>query len=133
MARSPEAGPGWHRARNLPESFRFAWQGLRLAFATQRNLRIDLAAAVVAVGAAWVLELPPGELALVVLAAAAVIAAELFNSALEALVDLVQAQADPLARRAKDMAAAAVLVTAVGAAVVGCVLFLPRLLGFSVP
>lgn len=129
MERKPRADRGWHRARNLAESFRFAWQGLRLAFRTQRNLRIDLAAALAAVVAAWVLELPPGESALVVLAAAAVIAAELFNSALEALVDLVQAQADPLARRAKDMAAAAVLVLAVGAAVVGGVLFLPRLVG----
>lgn len=133
MERKPPAGPGWHRARNLPESFRFAWQGLRLAFRTQRNLRIDLLVAVLAIGTGWVLQLPPGELALVVGAAAAVIAAELFNSALEALVDLVQAQADPLARRAKDMAAAAVLITALGAAAVGGLLFLPRLLRFLAP
>lgn len=133
MERKPPAGPGWHRARNLPESFRFAWQGLRLAFRTQRNLRIDLVVAVLAIGTGWMLKLPPGELALVVGAAAAVIAAELFNSALEALVDLVQAQADPLARRAKDMAAAAVLITALGAAAVGGLLFLPRLLRFLAP
>lgn len=133
MARKPPGGPGWHRARNLPESFRFAWQGFRMAFRTQRNLRIDLIAAVLALGTAWALRLPWWELALVVGAAAAVIAAELFNSALEALVDLVQAQADPLARRAKDMAAAAVLVTALGAAAVGGLLFVPRLLRLLLP
>ncbi|MBO2519571.1 MULTISPECIES: diacylglycerol kinase [Limnochorda] len=122
-----QTDPGWHRARNLAESVRFAWQGFRLAFRTQRNLRIDLVVAAAALATAWLLKLPLGELALVALTCAVVIAAELFNSALEAVVDLVQAQADPLARRAKDMAAAAVLVCAVGAAVVGGLLFGPRL------
>lgn len=118
---------GWHRARSLVESFRFAWSGFRTALGTQRNLRIDMVVALGAALLAWLLRLPPGQVALVILAAASVIGAELLNSALESLVDLVQFREDPVARRVKDMAAAAVLVTAVGAALVGLVLFLPPL------
>lgn len=118
---------GWHRARSLAESFRFAWNGLRTALRSQRNLRIDMAVGLGAAVLAWVLRLPLGQVALVILAAASVIGAELLNSALESLVDMVQFREDPVARRVKDMAAAAVLVTAVGAFLVGLALFLPPL------
>ncbi|BAS28474.1 diacylglycerol kinase [Limnochorda pilosa] len=130
MGRKPAAaaGVGWHRARTLAESFRFAWQGFSAALRTQRNLRIHVAAGVLAVATAWALHLPWVQVALVTLAAAAVIGAELFNSALEGLVDLVEARQHPGARQVKDLAAAAVLVAAVGALLVGGVLFLPPLL-----
>lgn len=79
-----------------------------------------LAAAVV-VGALW-LELPVGEAAVLVLAIAAVVAAELMNTAVEVLADLtVGDQHHPLAGHAKDLCAASVLVAAAGAAVVGLV------------
>lgn len=104
----------------LWESFTFAGRGLHEAFRTQRAMRIHVAlAAVVTVGVLW-LDLPAAEAAALVLAMAGVLAAELVNTALEVLVDLhVGDQHHVLAGRAKDLCAAAVLIAAGGAAVVG--------------
>jgi len=78
----------------------------------------------VVVVAGAVLRLPPAAWALVFLSIALVVAAELVNSAIETVVDLVSPQEQPLAKRAKDIAAAAVLVAAGGAVAVGICLAL---------
>ena len=75
---------------------------------------------------AW-LDIDRGEWVAVVLCCALVISLECMNTAVEAVVDLASPDIHPLAKRAKDCAAGAVLISAVGAAVVGCVVFLPRL------
>jgi diacylglycerol kinase len=105
---------------SLWQSFRFAGRGLQEAVWSQRNMRVHVAlAAVVTVMAVW-LDLPAAEAVALVIAMAVVLAAELFNSALEILVDLVVGeQYHVLAGRAKDIGAAAVLVTAAGAAIAG--------------
>jgi len=102
------------------QSFRFAGRGLQDAVWSQRNMRVHVAlAAVVTVMAVW-LDLPAAEAVALVIAMAVVLAAELFNSALEILVDMVVGeQYHVLAGRAKDIGAAAVLVTAAGAAIAG--------------
>lgn len=110
----------------LREAFVFAFQGMRYAIRTQRTFRIHLAiAAAIVVLAIW-LPLPPVEAAVVVMAVAIVLAAELFNTGVEAMVDLfVENNHHRLAKIAKDVAAAAVLLTAVAAAVVGTVILGP--------
>src|SRR3990172_8466079 len=107
---------------SLWQSFRFAGRGLQDAVWSQRNMRVHVAlAALVTVMAVW-LDLPAAEAVALVIAMAVVLAAELFNSALEILVDLVVGeQYHVLAGRAKDIGAAAVLVTAAGAAIAGLV------------
>jgi len=82
-------------------------------------LRIHVALAVLSLSVGAVVRLPPLGWAVLALACSTVIGAELFNTALEALVDLVSPQDHPLARRAKDAAAAAVLVVSGGAVAVG--------------
>lgn len=79
-----------------------------------------IAVAVLVVGA--FLRLPPLAWALVVVAIALVLVAELFNSALEAVVDLASPADHPLAKQAKDIAAAAVLVAAAAAVAIGLLL-----------
>ncbi|MCL6551785.1 MAG: diacylglycerol kinase family protein [Firmicutes bacterium] len=107
---------------SLGQSLQFAGRGLYDAWRSQRTMRIHVAAAV-AVGAAglW-LGVSPAETGVLLLTVAAVLAAELFNTAVEVLVDLVVGtQHHELARRAKDLSAAAVLVAAVAAVGVGLV------------
>jgi diacylglycerol kinase len=89
-------------------------------------MRIHVAlAAAVALASGW-LGLPPGEVALLVLCMAAVLAAELTNTAVETVVDLLVGQDHhELAGRAKDLSAAAVLVTAAGSAIVGLLVLAP--------
>lgn len=114
--------------RTLRQAFAHAWDGLRHAVATQRTFRVQLvlaaAVAVVAVG----LRLPSLQAAVVVLAMAAVLAAELLNTALEVVVDLlVERNRHELARVAKDVAAAAVVVVSAAAAVTGILILGPPL------
>lgn len=107
------------RRHSVAASFGFAFAGLAAAWRTQRNLRVHAAVAVVVVVAGALLRLPAWAWAVVALAIALVVAAELANTALEALVDLVSPVEHPLAKRVKDVAAASVLVTALGAAAAG--------------
>ncbi len=113
---------------SLAESFRQAFAGLGDALRTQRNLQIHAAAAVLIVVLILLLHLSPLEAAVLVLAMSTVVAAELLNTAIEVLVDhLVGPEELTAAGRVKDVAAAAVLVAAIGAAAVGVLILLPRI------
>ncbi|HEX6288631.1 MAG TPA: diacylglycerol kinase family protein [Herpetosiphonaceae bacterium] len=112
----------------LIRSFGFAFAGIGALLRTQRNAQIHVAAMIVVVGAGWLLGVGLGDWIALTLATALVLSLEALNTALEAVVDLVSPQPHPLAKRAKDVAAGAVLIGAIGAAIVGCIVFLPKLL-----
>jgi diacylglycerol kinase len=113
----------------LRSSFRYAVAGLWWALTTQRNMRIHVAIGATAAVLGALLRLSTTELALVVLTATVVLAAEMLNTVMEAAVDLASPAYHPLARIAKDVSAGAVLVTSLGAIAVGLLIFLPHLLG----
>lgn len=115
------------RARTLADSFRYALEGIGYALRTQRNLRIHGAAAVLVLLLAALVGAGGHELALLVLAIGTVVAAELFNTAVEAVVDLVTPTYHPLAAVAKNVAAGGVLVLAGTAVVIGYLVFSPYL------
>jgi diacylglycerol kinase len=112
----------------LLRSFRFAFRGLGQVLARERNARIHLAAGVVALAASIWLGLSRAELALVVLAIALVLAAEVFNTVVERVLDLLHPGHSERVRAIKDMSAAAVLVTALGALATALLLLLPHLI-----
>ncbi len=112
----------------LLRSFRYAADGVAYCFRTQRNLRIHAVAAVLAMAAGFRLGLSGAELGVLALTIAAVLVAEMFNTAVEALVDIVSPGYHPLAKVAKDVAAGGVLVTALVSLVVAYLLFAPRIL-----
>jgi len=120
-------GPG--RAHNLIVSFGYALRGLGQVWLSERNLRIHVVAALGVLALAHLLAIGGLELALLTLAVAAVLGAELANTALEALVNLVTRRYHPLAAVIKNTAAGMVLVAASGALVVGAVVFGPDLAG----
>jgi diacylglycerol kinase (ATP) len=117
-------GSAWN-ARRWWRSAGFAWAGVRYAYGTQANFRIECWAALVALGLCVWLRAP---LAPVALACALVLSLELLNTALEAVVDLVSPEWHALAGVAKDAAAAAVLLGSAGALIVGLSVLLPPLL-----
>lgn len=118
-----------NRNRSLPMqvllSFRFAFAGLRL-LALDRNMLVHVLAAAVTIGVGAWLKLSASEWALLVLTIVFVVCLEAVNSAIEYVVDLASPEFNPLAAKAKDISAAAVLIAAFGAVVVGAVLFLPK-------
>jgi diacylglycerol kinase (ATP) len=112
------------RPKTPVDSFRHALNGVLLSFKTQRHLRVHFLLAVIILIAGFVWRLSRVELLVLVVTISLVILAELFNTALETVVDLVTPDYHPLAKVAKDVAAGAVLVASVNAVLVGLVLFL---------
>ena len=105
------------------KSFLFAIQGFRIAIATERNIKVMLAVGACAIVAGLALQLDLLSWAIVLLCCGVVIMAELLNTAVETVVDLVSPEFHPLAGRAKDIAAAAVWVLSVIVAIVGVLVF----------
>ncbi len=112
------------------DSFRFAFKGLADLFISQPNARIHGVAAIVAVTLGAILGLSKIEWCLIVISIFGVVAAEAFNTALEYLTDLVSPEYHLLAGKTKDVAAAGVLLTAMGAFIIGIIIFTPKILSF---
>ncbi|KAA0224377.1 MAG: hypothetical protein AKCLJLPJ_01723 [Fimbriimonadales bacterium] len=111
-------------ARNVLKPFAVAMGGVVHAFKTQRHMRFHLYAVIVSILIGLLINLSVREMVVLLFMISLVVVAEMFNSAIEAVVDLVQPTYHPLAKFAKDMAAGAVLITTMTALVVGLMLFL---------
>lgn len=115
------------RAFPLARAFSCAWAGIAYAFSSQRNLKIHLTFALVAVALGFALGISEAGWLAVVLCIALVMALEVVNTAVESVVDLVSPEWNLLAKRAKDCAAGAVYLAAFASVVVACIVFVPRL------
>ncbi len=107
------------KPKSWVESLNCAIEGILWAVKNERHLRYHFLAALVVLFLALFFRVSALEFFLLILAAILVIFAELINTSIEALVDLVTDEYHELAKRAKDIAAGAVLVTSVGAAILG--------------
>ena len=114
--------------RKRLRSFKFAGNGIRLLIAHEHNAWIHCFAAVCVTIAGWSIGLSSIEWIAIVFAIAMVLAAEAVNSSIEALADLVSPGYNEAIKRTKDLAAGAVLILAIGAATIGCIIFLPKFL-----
>ncbi len=112
----------------LIRSFGYAFQGIGHSLKTQANLRIHVAITLAVIVAGLWLQLSPIEWAILVVTIMIVLSAELFNTAIEAAIDRVGSEPHPHSKIAKDAAAGAVLISAIGAVIVGLLIFGPRLL-----
>ncbi|MCP4360785.1 MAG: diacylglycerol kinase family protein [Chloroflexi bacterium] len=111
------------------KSFQYAFEGWWYVLRTQHNAWIHALITIIIAGMAWWLRLPRQEWAILILTFMVVWMAEFINTALEVLVDIAAPDYHPLAKVAKDVAAAAVLVGALGAIVIGLLLLGPPLWG----
>jgi diacylglycerol kinase len=113
---------------SLLRSFGFALEGVSYLIRTQRSAQIEIAiGAVVLALAAW-LRISALEWAVLVLAMALVLALEALNTAIELAVTLASPERNPLAKAAKDVSAAMVLIAAIASVIVGLVILGPRLI-----
>lgn len=115
---------------SLARAFANAGTGWRYLFRSQRNMRIHGAVALLATGLGWWVGFDRIEWALLILTIGFVLAVEALNTAIEAVVDLVQPDYHPQAKIAKDVAAGGVLIAAFIAVSVGILLFGAHLLSF---
>ncbi len=115
------------RLKSLTDSFNYAITGLVHAVRTQRNMRIHVITAIVVMTACLILGVTKAEFIMTAISVTLVISAELFNTAIESAVDATTNHYHPLVKIAKNTAAAAVLVTALNAVVVGYLVFWNRI------
>lgn len=114
--------------KKLINSFKYAIEGFISSFKTERNMKIHVLAMVLVVILALYLKLNLIEWCIIAVSIALVISAELFNTAIETLVDMVSPEKNPKAKLVKDISAAAVLALAIGATVVGVIIFIPKII-----
>ncbi|MGD0753940.1 MAG: diacylglycerol kinase family protein [Bacteroidales bacterium] len=112
-------------------SFRFALNGLLSLIKNEHNSRIHILAAILAIIGGIIMKLDHYEWSLLVIVIGLVFLAELLNSSLESLADLVDPEWNEMIRRAKDYSAASVLIAATVALVVGGLIFIPKLLNLK--
>lgn len=116
---------GFHR---LFKSFTYAFDGLKYAFKYEQNILVHTLATILVIIAGIFFKISLMEWLVLVLIIGLVIATELINTSIEATIDLVTKEIHPLAKIAKDTAAAAVLVFGLTAIVIGCIIFVPKFL-----
>ena len=109
------------------KSFKFAFQGLRTAIKNEPNFSVQLAIATITLLLAVFLKLNTTEWLILVLVISSVLLLELVNTSIEAIVDLVSPEVKDQAKVAKDVAAAAVLISSISATIIGGFLFLPKI------
>jgi diacylglycerol kinase len=109
-------------------SFKYAINGLKTVLVTQANFMIHLIAAVIVTAAGLFFQISIWEWSILVLTITMVLALEVFNTAIEKLIDLVSPDYNILAGKIKDIAAGAVLIASLGAAIIGFAIFLPKIL-----
>lgn len=112
--------------KRLYKSFSYAFKGIYQVFRHELNMQIHLLAAIVVIIAGFVLQLTTTEWCLVIFAIIGVWVAEMFNTSIEVLTDLVSPDYHELAGKVKDIAAGAVVLSTLGAVVVGGLVFLPK-------
>lgn len=114
----------------LVKSFKYAFEGIAAGIKKERNMKIHCAAALLVTAAGFIFKISAAEWCICLVLFGLIFALELVNTAVEAVVDLVTEERKPLAKLAKDTAAGAVLIAAVMAAAVGCIIFVPKLILF---
>jgi diacylglycerol kinase (ATP) len=114
--------------KKLIRSFGYAFKGIKYAAITQLNFRVHLVATLLALYMGYSLNINRNEWQWIILCITLVLVAELINTAIETLTDLVSPQFNEKAGQVKDVAAGAVVITALFALVTGLIIFLPKLL-----
>ncbi len=116
------------KLKSLGNSFRYAGQGVWSSFKSERNMKIHVLMMILVVIFGFFLDISLGEWIVCIILFSLVIGAELFNTAIEAVVDMISLEKSSQAKLAKDISAGAVLVFAIASAIVGLIIFVPKIL-----
>lgn len=117
-----------NKSKNVISSFKYAFQGMFSALKTERNLKIHVTIMILVIIAAIVLKISKIEWIICIILFGLVIGGEMLNSAIETVVDIAMPDINSKAKFAKDAAAGAVLVFAIASAIIGFMIFGPKLI-----
>lgn len=116
------------KSNNLISSFKYAMQGILRAFKTERNLKIHASMMMIVLILGIIFKIAVWEWITCIILFALVIGAELLNTSIEEMVNLLSPEIRVHAKYAKDIAAGAVLIFAIASAIVGAIIFIPKIL-----
>lgn len=116
------------KTKKIINSFKYAIQGFVQSFKSERNMKFHVLIMLVVCLMGCLLKINKWEWITCIILFGVVISAELFNTAIETVVDMITPYRDPKAKIAKDVAAAAVLVPAIASIIVGLIIFLPKII-----
>lgn len=114
--------------KKLIRSFKFALEGIHYSFKSDQNLTIHFIAAILVIITSIILEVSPFEMGILGVTILVVISAEMVNTAIEKMVDLITNDHRVEAKIAKDVASGMVLLTATGSAIIGILIFAPHII-----
>ena len=109
-------------------SFKYAFAGLKTVFKTEQNFLFDFIFGILTIIIGFLLKLSTIEFIVVILAIGLVLSLELINTAIEYTVDMAMPEIHPLAKSAKDISAAGVLIGAFIALVIGIIIYIPKII-----
>ena len=115
------------KTKKLINSFKYAGEGFFSSFKTERNMKIHIVIMLLVILAGVLLKIDKLEWIICIICFAIVIAGEMFNTAIETVVNMVMPHKNELAKIAKDISAGAVLILAIGSAIIGMMIFIPKL------
>jgi len=118
---------------DFKQSIGFALNGIRRCFSKEAHFKVHAVVTLLVIVAGFVFKVSSMEWLIILICIGAVLAAELINTAIEELCNIVHKEKHDGIKLVKDMAAAAVLVTAISAAVCGTVIFIPKIISFLKP
>ena len=120
------------KIKSLVNSFGYAFQGIWSSFKSERNMKIHVFIMILVVLLGIFLHISVTEWMICIILFALVIGAELFNTAIEAVVDMISLEKSSQAKLAKDVSAGAVLVFAIASIIVGLIIFVPKIIDILV-
>jgi len=112
------------------KSFTYCFSGIRYAMVSEPNFRFELLSCVAVIIAGFIFSIKPLEWIVCIFCMGAVLVTELMNTAIESLTNLVSPEYHELAKKTKDIAAAAVFVSAICSAVAGLIIFVPYIIAW---
>ena len=116
--------------KRLVNSFKYAWEGIKQSYKGEQNLKIHTFIAILVLVFGFFLKISYFEWLVCLVLIGLVLMAEFFNTAIEYVVDLASPKIHPLAKAAKDTASAGVLMMSIMAAIIGGIIFIPKLIDF---
>lgn len=116
------------RTKKIANSFKYAFEGVISSFKTERNMKIHILIMFLVIISGILLKINRYEWIICIICFAMVIGGELFNTAIETVVDIVMPYKNEKAKIAKDISASGVLVLAIGTAIIGLIIFVPKII-----
>lgn len=113
--------------KKIINSFKYAFEGIKSSLRTERNMKIHFSMMILVIVAGILLDISTYEWMICIILFGIVIGGELVNTAIEEVTDLVTTEINPKAKLAKDIAAGAVLIMAITSAIIGFIIFIPKI------